>query len=155
MVAAAPSTRLTVMMMNQMKRLTQPSEMRSSVMAKDVLLHTAARMDAKPAALEYSSSLWKSSGLMSALCLPNPSRTQTDCSDVDAASAICSAVAVVSSSPAPLSSSAPRAAHPAGYEDIVIHHTDRWRQSLQKMRSPRNRAERPVRNHIVYMSWGP
>jgi len=72
------------MMMNQIKYFAQPFDTPSSVIANDVLLHMAARMDANPAALPRRRMLWNSAAGMSALCLPNPRLTHTDCSALDA-----------------------------------------------------------------------
>lgn len=50
---ATPRQAFTVMMTNQTKALVHPDEMRSTVTANDVLLHSAARMEKEPARLEY------------------------------------------------------------------------------------------------------
>jgi len=78
-VAVMARDRLTVMMTNQTKTLVQPWVMRSNVMANDVLLQHAARMVAKPAALEMRSKRENDASSMSALCFPNPMLTQRDC----------------------------------------------------------------------------
>lgn len=52
MAIATPRHALTVMMMNQISALIQPDEMRSTVTANDVLLHSAARIEKLPARLE-------------------------------------------------------------------------------------------------------
>ena len=77
-VAVMPKVRLMVIMTNHTKTLVQPWVIRSNVMAKDVLLQQAARMLAKPAALETSSNDANSSLLIWSLCFPNPMLTDTD-----------------------------------------------------------------------------
>lgn len=49
----SPSAILMLMMMNQTNFLVQPSEMRKTVMANDVLLQRAARMEKDPAKLVF------------------------------------------------------------------------------------------------------
>jgi len=54
MATATPSAKLTVMMMNHTKILTHPEEIRRTVMANDVLLQHAARIEKVPARLVRS-----------------------------------------------------------------------------------------------------
>ncbi len=69
-MAAAPMTTVRDMMMNQIVHRIQPFEMRSTVMANEVLLHSAARMEKVPATLETKVNLKKFLGLMSYKCFP-------------------------------------------------------------------------------------
>lgn len=52
MAMATPSEALTVTMMNQTDVLIHPGEMRNTVRAKEVLLHSAARMEKVPERFE-------------------------------------------------------------------------------------------------------
>lgn len=52
MATATPRQAFTVMMMNQTSTLSHPDEMRRTVTANEVLLHSAARMEKVPARLE-------------------------------------------------------------------------------------------------------
>lgn len=73
-----PRETLTETMMNHTKRLIQPSEMRSTVIANDVLLHAAARMAAVPARLENRRKSSRLSELKSHIGRPRPSGIVTD-----------------------------------------------------------------------------
>ena len=64
-MALAPMTTLRDMMMNQMTHRIQPLEILSTVMANDVLLQSAARMEKVPATLETRLSARRWSGRMS------------------------------------------------------------------------------------------
>jgi hypothetical protein len=52
-VALAPNTMLVAIMINQINTFSQPLEIRSSVIAKEVLLQSVARMEQNPAMYEY------------------------------------------------------------------------------------------------------
>ena len=65
-----PMKRFMETMMNQMNFLTQPSEMRRSVMAKEVLLQAAANVEMDPPMFAGSGIRFKSSNPMSQMCLP-------------------------------------------------------------------------------------
>jgi hypothetical protein len=64
-VADTPSTRFTETMMNQTTHLTHPSDIRKRVAAKEVLLHAAPKMVAKPARYERKYTMGDLSGSMS------------------------------------------------------------------------------------------
>lgn len=70
--APNPKARLTEIMMNQMSRFIQPSDIRNTVIANDVLLHVAARMEKKPLVFDNSRNVVRSLGLKSQMCLPYP-----------------------------------------------------------------------------------
>lgn len=118
---------LTVMMMNQTNFFTQPFEMRSRVIANDVLLHTVARTETNPAAYEYMTTSVKFSGRMSPLALPSPRLTQSDCSDAETTRAtwgerMTGQPHAISQSTSP---SVPNTAtrggtHPARNQDVVV-----------------------------------
>jgi len=69
---ATPRQALTVTMINQTSALTQPDEMRSTVTANDVLLHSAARMEKLPARFEYNRNEPRFSGLNCVRGRPKP-----------------------------------------------------------------------------------
>lgn len=68
--APNPRTRLIETIRTQMKRLTQPSEMRSTVIANEVLLHIAASMEKNPPVLDTRRKAVRSVGWKSHMCLP-------------------------------------------------------------------------------------
>lgn len=70
--AANPKARLTDIMMNQMNFFIQPSDMRNTVIANEVLLHVAARMEKNPLVLDNRRNVVRSLGLKSHMCLPYP-----------------------------------------------------------------------------------
>jgi hypothetical protein len=78
MRALAPMTRLSEMIMVQIITFIHGSEMRRRVMAKEVLLHTAARMDRVPAILAIKGMLWSFADSISHRCLPNPRLTDIE-----------------------------------------------------------------------------
>lgn len=82
-----PSDRLTVIMINQTKILTQPDDMRRTVMANEVLLQHAARIEKVPARLVMSKKISRSRKLNCASGLPNPMLIATETKAFEAASA--------------------------------------------------------------------
>jgi hypothetical protein len=78
-MALAPMMTVIDMMINHMAHRIQPVEIRRTVMAKDVLLHKAAKMEKVPAALETKTSRGKMLGSgISHVCLPYPTLTAVD-----------------------------------------------------------------------------
>lgn len=69
-MALAPMMTVNDMMMNQIAHLIQPVDMRRTVMAKEVLLQRAARMEKVPATLETKTSRGKTLVSISHMCLP-------------------------------------------------------------------------------------
>jgi hypothetical protein len=65
MTPLEPSTKLTVIRMNQIKYRVLPCEIPNRVIANDVLLQQVARMEPKPAAIEYMPSCEIASSLKS------------------------------------------------------------------------------------------
>lgn len=68
--APNPRVRLIEMIRTQMRRLIQPSEIRSTVIANEVLLHIAASMEKNPLVLEMRRKAVRSVGWKSQMCLP-------------------------------------------------------------------------------------
>lgn len=58
------------MIITQINLLTQPSEMRSTVMANEVLLHIAASIEKNPLVFEIKRKVVRSVGRKSQICLP-------------------------------------------------------------------------------------
>lgn len=75
---ATPNEMFTVTIINQTNTLIQPDEMRSTVTAKDVLLHSAARMAQVPARLDSNKKISRLAGLNCVSGRPKPRLMQTD-----------------------------------------------------------------------------
>jgi hypothetical protein len=75
---ATPKHAFTVMMTNQTKVLVHPDEMRSTVTANEVLLHSAARMEKEPDRLEYRRNISRLSKLNCVKERPKPRLMQAE-----------------------------------------------------------------------------
>ena len=75
MAMLSPSATLTETMMNHTNFLVHPLDIRSTVIAKEVLLHRAARMEKEPAMLLYSRKGTKRSKLKMDSGRPKPRTT--------------------------------------------------------------------------------
>jgi hypothetical protein len=89
MAMATPKLALTVMMINQTSALTHPDEMRKTVTANDVLLHSAARMEKEPATLEKRRNTPRLLGSNCVRGRPRPRLTQAEMKAQSATRASC------------------------------------------------------------------